>query len=187
MLYAIKSQINKIVNNTLLKKWKVICSPKLNIAGRLVLENYGKIIIGDNAKIISDFAFNVVGGYQKTKIYCRSGAIIRIGNNVGISNSIITAYESITMEDNVAIGAGCLITDSDHHSLVYNLRINGDIGKSAPIILKEGAFIGAGCIILKGVTIGKHSVLGAGSVITKSIPDGELWAGNPAKFVKKVE
>ena len=91
------------------------------------------------------------------------------------------------MEDNVAIGAGCLITDSDHHSLVYNLRINGDIGKSAPIILKEGAFIGAGCIILKGVTIGKHSVLGAGSVITKSIPDGELWAGNPAKFVKKVE
>ena len=125
MFYRMKLKINTMANNALLKKWKVIRAQKLNIIGRLVLENYGEIIIGNNVKIISDFASNVIGGYQKTKIYCRNGASLLIGNNVGISNSIITAYESIIIEDDAAIGAGCLITDSDHHSLVYDLRRGG--------------------------------------------------------------
>ena len=59
--------------------------------------------------------------------------------------------------------------------------------KSAPVLIKEGAFIGAHSIILKGVTIGKHSIIGAGSVVTKSIPDGEIWAGNPARFIRKID
>ena len=58
--------------------------------------------------------------------------------------------------------------------------------KTKPILIKEGAFIGAQSIILKGVTIGKHSVVGAGSVVTKDIPDGEIWGGNPAVFIRKV-
>ena len=53
--------------------------------------------------------------------------------------------------------------------------------------IKEGAFIGTRCLILKGVTIGKGAVVGAGSVVTKDIPDGEIWAGNPAKFIRNVE
>ena len=113
--------------------------------------------------------------------------VLNIGNNVGISNSVITAYKSITIEDDVLIGAGCLITDSDHHPLNYEDRINGSEPKSAPILIKEGSFVGANSIILKGVTIGKHSVIGAGSVVTRSVPDGELWAGNPAKFIKRVD
>lgn len=129
MFYRVKTKINAAVNAVLLKKWKVVRTPQLRIIGQLVLENYGNIVIGNNVKIISNFAFNVVGGYQKTKIYCRNGANIRIGNNVGISNSIITAYESITIEDNAAIGAGCLITDSDHHSLMYDLRMGGGYRK----------------------------------------------------------
>ena len=58
--------------------------------------------------------------------------------------------------------------------------------RTAPILIKEGAFIGAHAIILKGVTIGRHSVIGAGAVVTKNVPDNEVWAGNPAKFVKKL-
>lgn len=53
------------------------------------------------------------------------------------------------------------------------------------VTIREGAFIGAHCVILKGVTIGKNAVVGAGSVVTKSIPDNEIWAGNPAKFIRK--
>ena len=60
-------------------------------------------------------------------------------------------------------------------------------GKAKPVIIKDGAFIGTDCIILKGVTIGEKSVIGAGSVVTKSVPDGEIWAGNPAKFIRKVD
>ena len=49
------------------------------------------------------------------------------------------------------------------------------------------AFIGAHSIVLKGVTIGKHSVIGAGSVVTKNIPDNEVWAGNPARFIRRLD
>ena len=56
-----------------------------------------------------------------------------------------------------------------------------------PVVIKDGAFIGAHTIVLKGVTIGERSIVGAGSVVTRSIPDYEIWAGNPAKFIKKVE
>ena len=60
-------------------------------------------------------------------------------------------------------------------------------GATIPVVIKDGAFIGAHCIILKGVSIGEKSVVGAGSVVTKSIPDGEIWAGNPAKFIRRIE
>lgn len=57
---------------------------------------------------------------------------------------------------------------------------------SAPVIIEDNAFIGARSIILKGVTIGANSIIGAGSVVTKSIPANEIWAGNPAKFIRKI-
>lgn len=60
-------------------------------------------------------------------------------------------------------------------------------GATSPVVIKDGVFIGAHCIILKGVTIGEKSIIGAGSVVTKSIPDGEIWAGNPAKFIRRIE
>lgn len=60
-------------------------------------------------------------------------------------------------------------------------------GATSPVVIKDGAFIGAHCIILKGVTIGENSIVGAGSVVTKSIPDGEIWAGNPVKFIRRVD
>lgn len=53
------------------------------------------------------------------------------------------------------------------------------------MVINDNVFIGARCIILKGVTIGSKSIIGAGSVVTKNIPEGEIWAGNPAKFIKK--
>ena len=56
----------------------------------------------------------------------------------------------------------------------------------APVVIKDNAFIGAKVIVLKGVTIGENSIIGAGSVVTRSVPDNEIWAGNPAKFIRKV-
>lgn len=86
------------------------------------------------------------------------------------------------------MGGGVKLYDTDFHSIYYEERMRKiDPGiKSKPILIKEGAFIGAHSIVLKGVTIGKYSVIGAGSVITKDIPDNEVWAGNPARFIKKL-
>jgi acetyltransferase-like isoleucine patch superfamily enzyme len=61
------------------------------------------------------------------------------------------------------------------------------MAKKRPVVINDNVFIGAHSTILKGVTIGKNSVIGACSVITKDIPDNEIWAGNPAKFIKSIE
>lgn len=58
--------------------------------------------------------------------------------------------------------------------------------KCKPVVIGDDCFIGAGTMILKGVTIGARSVIGAGAVVTKSIPSDEVWAGNPAKLIKKL-
>ena len=54
-------------------------------------------------------------------------------------------------------------------------------------MIRKGASIGAGSTILPGLTIGENAVVGAGSVVTKDIPAGELWLGNPARFIRKIE
>ena len=55
-----------------------------------------------------------------------------------------------------------------------------------PVIIENSVFIGAQSIILKGVTIGKNSIIGAGSVVTKNVPANQIWAGNPARFIKNI-
>ena len=59
-----------------------------------------------------------------------------------------------------------------------------DKPSTKPVIIKQNVFIGAHSTILKGVTIGENSIIGACSVVTKNIPDNEVWAGNPAKYIK---
>ena len=165
---------------------KCIEMPK--VAGILIRSGKGKLIIGKNCKINSNLRSNPVGLHNRTAFYIGPNAEVIIGDNVGISNTLFYSIVKITVEDNVMIGGGCQFLDNDFHSLVYEERIfKGDkkvISKS--IIIREGAFIGASTIILKGVIIGRRSVIGAGSVVTKNVPDNEIWAGNPAQFIKKV-
>ena len=59
--------------------------------------------------------------------------------------------------------------------------------KTSPITISDNVFIGTSCIICKGVSIGENAVIGAGSIVTKNIPANEIWAGNPAKFIRKID
>lgn len=144
------------------------------------------ITIGKNFEYSSGnntnrLARNLMGGI------CAENATINIGNNVGISSSSIRAKHSITIKDNVKIGADCIILDTDSHSLNYLTRRTKNEGKSAvcaPIVIEEDVLIGTRCIILKGVTIGARSIIGAGSVVTKSIPSDSIAAGNPCKVIR---
>lgn len=79
------------------------------------------------------------------------------------------------------------IYDTDFHWTDYEARMNQQGSKTAPVIIKSGAFIGGHSIILKGVTIGEKAAIGAGSIVTSNVPDCEIWAGNPAKFVWKIQ
>ena len=83
-----------------------------------------------------------------------------------------------------------MIMDHDAHSLNHELRRSradelGDIA-SAPIVIGDDVLIGTGCYILKGVHIGPRSIVGAGSVVTHDVPPDEIWAGNPARFIRKI-
>ncbi len=159
------------------------------IFGILSVRGNGELSLGYNVKIISSFNSNPVGLGYKTAFHIAPNAEIIIGNNVGISNTLLYAEQKIIVEDNVLIGGGCQILDSDFHSLNYKDRLEGwskNVNHSA-VIIKEGAFIGASCIILKGVIIGKESIIAAGAVVSKSIPSGESWGGNPAKFIRKIK
>lgn len=189
-IYEIIHLLNSLKNKYRIDKYKIQVGKKTVLNGEVqfVSDNRGKITIGENTKINSGKQFNQIGGDTRTVIRTINSGIICIGDNVGISNSALVARNSIMIDDDVRIGGSCKIYDNDFHSLRYEYRlkpIDDDI-KSSPIHIKRGAFICAETIILKGVTIGEMSVVGAGSVVTHDIPDYEIWAGNPARFVRKI-
>ena len=103
-----------------------------------------------------------------------------IGNNVTIKNGV-QVWDGITIEDNVQVGANVTFTN-DKYPRAKNP--NWILEKTT---IKRGASIGAGSTILCGVTIGENAMIGIGSVVTKDVPAGEVWVGNPAHFLKKVE
>lgn len=150
----------------------------------------GSLEIGNNFKMNNTLRSNPIGRSQKCIFFVGPGATLKIGNNVGISQAAIVCHHKIIMEDNIKIGGGVCIYDTDFHSLNPKDRINPKLDKKntvvKEVIIKKNAFIGAHSIILKGIQIGENSIVGAGSVVTKSIPDNQIWGGNPAKFIKNV-
>lgn len=156
--------------------------------GILTIEGTCKVRISDNVHINSGKTFNVIGGDTRTVFRTVGAGKIDIGCNSGISNSTFVAANSITIGENVLIGGSCKFYDTDFHPINVNDRLNDNKTeiKTAPIEIQDNVFIGAHCIILKGVTICQGSVVGAGSVVTKSVPEGEVWAGNPAHFIRKL-
>ena len=162
------------------RKWYEKIFAKHN-GGVLIIGNYfccNNKIDSNSLGLIQPCVFNIA----------IDGSKIIIGNNVGISGATLNSAEEIRIEDNVLIGSGSIISDTNSHPIEYDYRVINDMSKTktAPIHIKEGAFIGARCLILKGVTIGAHSIVGAGSVVTKSIPDNCIVGGNPAEIIRKL-
>jgi len=190
----IKRKIYKLIwfttNYYKLKKNKVSIETRnvLKIEGKLFVLNEGCLQINNILRINSIFNANPIGGQTFTSLVVTKNASLVIDDGVGLSNSSIFCMNSILIGKNVYIGGDCKIYDTDFHSLNPSIRISGrdtDI-KTKPVIIKDCAFIGAGSIILKGSVIGENSIIGAGSVVRGLIPDNQIWAGNPAVFVRQI-
>jgi len=155
----------------------------------LLQRHKGSIIeIGENFVACSLSSRNSIGVNQKVIIKTvESNSKIIIGKSVGISGATISCSLSITIGNDSMIGSGVLITDSDAHSIHPELRNESKYAISKPIVIKNNVFIGARSIILKGVTIGEGSVIGAGSVVTSNIPPLTIAAGNPAKIIGSIK
>jgi acetyltransferase-like isoleucine patch superfamily enzyme len=175
--------------NSVLFRWKKIKHGKdCSFNGKIRFQGVGEnITIGDNVTINSGWRLNPTGGGEQMSISVSLSGKVEIGNGVGISNSNIRSVARITIDDNVVIGSGCRFLDSDFHSIHYEDRVKETDNhiKSAPIHIKKGAFIGAYSTVLKGVVIGERSVVGAGSVVTSSIPNDEIWGGQSGKIYKE--
>lgn len=95
-------------------------------------------------------------------------------------NTIFDAHEKLHVGKNCLIGPHCYFTDGNH-GLEAGLPFVKQPMRSQPVIIEDNVWIGAHCVILPGVTVGTGSVIGAGSVVTRSIPPGAVAYGNPAR------
>lgn len=139
--------------------------------------------IGNNVKIDVPF-------------YCDYGQHISIGNNVIINiNCTFVDCNKITIGNNVLIASNVQIYTATHpvnisDRLLDNWSYNNPHAffntYALPVTIEDNVWIGGGVIILPGVTIGKNSVIGAGSVVNKSIPPNSLAVGNPCKVIRKI-
>ena len=125
----------------------------------------------------------VAGHIQRPMIVKWGGVNIDDPESTFIGEGVV--FDSVHPE-NIYVEKGVRITMNSIILTHYfepqtNRYYNGNVR------IKENAFLGANTIITKPVTVGKCSVVGAGSVVTKDIPDYEIWAGNPARFIKKIE
>ena len=115
---------------------------------------------------------------------------VKIGKNCHFSPYVLIDLlhpELITIEDNVTISSNSMIFAHINPTANEFLKKNGYPRTTKPVLIKKGAVISVGCIIIAGVTIGENSIVGAGSVVTQDIPDYCVAVGNPARVIKKID
>lgn len=103
-----------------------------------------------------------------------------IGNRVTVKSGV-QLWDGVQIEDNVFIGSNVTFTNDRYP------RSKNEKWQMEKTVVRRGASIGAGSVVLCGIEIGENAMIGAGSIVTKDVPPGELWMGNPARFAKKME
>lgn len=130
--------------------------------------------------------FCIPGGLR-TALYRSMG--IRVGRNVyiGLDSYLDDQFpELIVIEDDVTISFRVTVAVHDDARRMDRLEAGKLEGTVAPVVLKRGCYLGAGCLVLPGVTVGERAIVGAGAVVTKDIPTGKVAVGVPARVVKDV-
>lgn len=150
----------------------------------------GSVRIGTGVHMKSRFGSNLVGLTNPMIFQCMDGGTIVIGDRSGLSSTVLSARTNITIGEDVRIGGNVRVFDHDYHSLDFQFRRDPVKDQSdcrtRPVKIGNDVFIGTNTIILKGVTVGDRAIIGAGSVVSCDIPADEIWAGNPARFMRKI-
>lgn len=149
------------------------------------------IEIGERCVVCSDSRMTDLGvNHPVVMRTLRPGASIKIGKDTGISGGAICAAVQVKIGNECLIGANVIISDTDFHPInPLGRRYNEnplEIG-AASVEIEDNVFVGTGAIILKGIKVGKNSVIGAGSVVTKNVPPDSIVAGNPARVLRKIQ
>jgi acetyltransferase-like isoleucine patch superfamily enzyme len=178
-LSTFRSKLKSNLNSIRLKYLKLLglkAGKNCNI-GRITSDWPNKIIVGNNCTIQDNVDFRIAHPYSNENM-------IQIGDNTFIGRCVeFNSDHSIIIGNNVLIASNTTIVDVGHQIKDETLIRQQPI-ISKPIRIEDDVWIGTQCVILQGVTIGKGSVVGAGSIVNKSIPEYQVWAGSPAKFIR---
>ncbi|MCA9978846.1 MAG: acyltransferase [Anaerolineales bacterium] len=148
---------------------------KVRLWGRPEISNLGRLIIGERVRLNSKVAkLELATGFDGT-LKIGAGTFINYGTSIG-------AMQHIEIGKDCNIGTYCILMDNDFHRLEPERR--QEMPESKPIVLEDNVWLGARVIVLRGVTIGAGSVVGANSIVTKNVPPRCLAVGMPAKVVR---
>ncbi len=143
--------------------------------------------IGSNVTMISLPEGNLSGLSKGCSVGVEPGGKLTIGDGCGFSGVSIYCALEISIGSHLTCGANVCIWDTDFHPLDAAARGANDRSAIArkPVIIGNDVFLGANVLVLKGARIGDRAVIGAGSVVTGEVPADEIWAGNPARLVRR--
>jgi len=164
--------------------------PGLAVDGRLIIRTAlkGGIRIGTNFQVNARQLSNLVGLTNPSILCCYGNGKINIGDHSGMSGAVLSSRAEIQIGNHVSLGGNVRIMDHDFHSLDAIVRRDPVADKAncraERIVIGDDVFVGANAIILKGVSVGARSVIGAGAVVTlRNIPPDSIVAGNPARII----
>ena len=154
----------------------------LNGMPNVMIKRGGKIVLRDRVTVNSSQWSNPLNVKGAMSLFAGPQGKLVMEEGSGVSGSQIIANVGVYIGSDSMIGAGSLICDSDMHEVP--LKSGRDV-RMEPIRIGQRVFIGARCIIMKGVTIGDGAVVGAGSVVVSDVPADSVYAGNPGRCVKR--
>jgi acetyltransferase-like isoleucine patch superfamily enzyme len=147
-----------------------------------------RIRIGGNCRFRSSKWSNLAGVNRPCIVSTLTGtAVVEIGSDCGFSGAAIGCASRIFIGDRVLCGANVTITDTDWHPVGWRERFAGGPGETAPVTIGEDVWLGMNATVLKGVEIGRRTVVGAGSIVTRSLPPGVVAAGQPAVVIRRLD
>lgn len=154
------------------------------------MEKGGEISLGRGCVLCSKCEANFAGvNHPVILALLRPGAKLTIGDDTGISGGSFCAAKSVEIGSHCLIGANVTVTDCDFHAVKPEGRRHNsdpkDIG-CAPVVIEDNVWLGANVMVLKGVRIGKNTVVAAGSVVTRDLPPNCVAGGVPAKVLREL-
>jgi maltose O-acetyltransferase len=123
--------------------------------------------------------------YEPRPRYYNVNKLPILGVGVSLVNTLLDCNDQITIGDHVSFGHNCMIL-TGYHDMYLKGEKRQLSSPTKPVMIKDGAWIASGVIILPGITIGENSVIGAGSIVTHNVPDNVFVAGNPAKVIRSI-
>jgi acetyltransferase-like isoleucine patch superfamily enzyme len=183
------SIIDTVLNKMRASWWQIALGKRCQFYGRTIFRSFpgSQIRIGDKCRFRSRLTSNQVGLNRPCMISTlNSDSSVSIGEECGFSGTVIAAYSKIIIGNRVICGANTTITDTDWHAISSRDRTLNVPANSAPVVIEDDVWLGLNVLVLRGVTIGAGTMVGAGSIVTQSLPAGVVAAGQPAKVLRTI-